>query len=142
MFLRTSVKPKSHTVPQRQPQRSALLVPCMNCEEFVPMDEIDTHSKLCTNVSKKVETISQSQNIFEESDYKLKKLMHTILLKPTKCSQRLCRIIELVIQLKTIGCVEEATLQTYEQELTVLSAEPIVSINQTLHIERLHSLIL
>lgn len=35
---------KSSTVPIRTKDKSTLLAPCINCEEFIPFDKIDLHA--------------------------------------------------------------------------------------------------
>ncbi|CAD8184887.1 unnamed protein product [Paramecium pentaurelia] len=133
---------KSSTVPTRTKEKSTILAPCINCEEFIPFDKIDLHAQICTQVSNKVLKYSQSTVFFEENDFKLSKLKANLQNKSYKHTQRLCRICELVTQINTIGCVEEASLKEFEKELLNLSQEPSQSINQSLYIERLHSLVL
>ncbi|CAK86102.1 unnamed protein product (macronuclear) [Paramecium tetraurelia] len=133
---------KSSTVPIRTKEKSSLLAPCINCEEFIPFDKIDYHAQFCNQVSNKVLKYAETNLFFEENDFKLSKLKANLQNKPYQHMQRLCRICELVSQINTIGCVEEASLKEFEKELLSLSQEPSQSINQSLYIERIHSLVM
>ncbi|CAD8085422.1 unnamed protein product [Paramecium primaurelia] len=133
---------KSQTVPLRVKEKSSILALCVNCEEFIPIDRIDLHAQICTQVSNKVLKFAFSSICFEENDFKLKKLKTNLQNKNYEHTQRLCRICELVSQINSIGYVEEASLIEFEQELIILSKEPIQSLNLSLYIERLHSLVI
>ncbi|CAD8181631.1 unnamed protein product [Paramecium octaurelia] len=133
---------KSQTVPPRAKEKSSILALCVNCEEFIPIDRIDLHTQICTQVSNKVRKFAFSSFYFEENDFKLKKLKTNLSTKNYQHTQRLCRICELVTQINSIGYVEEASLIEFEQELILMSKEPIQSLNLSLYIERLHSLVI
>ncbi|CAD8097911.1 unnamed protein product [Paramecium sonneborni] len=133
---------KSQTIPQRTKEKSSILAHCVNCEEFIPLDRIDLHAQICTQVSNKVLKFAFSSICFEENDFKLKKLKSNLQNKNYQQTQRLCRICELVTQINTIGYVEEASLIEFENELHILSKEPIESLNLQIYIERLRSLII
>ncbi|CAD8157200.1 unnamed protein product [Paramecium octaurelia] len=133
---------KSQTIPPRTKEKSSILALCVNCEEFINVDRIDLHAQMCTQVSNKVLKFAVSSYYFEENDFKLKKLEKILQNKYPEHSQRLCRICELVTQINSIGCVEEASLIQFEQELTTMSKEPIQSLNLSLYLERLHSLVI
>ncbi|CAD8067015.1 unnamed protein product [Paramecium primaurelia] len=133
---------KSSTVPIRTKDKSTLLAPCINCEEFIPFDKIDYHVQICNQVSNKVLKYTESNVFFEENDFKLSKLKANLQNKCYQHTQRLCRICELISSINTIGCVEKASLKEFEKELLNMSQEPSQSINQSLYIERIHSLVL
>ncbi|CAD8094366.1 unnamed protein product [Paramecium sonneborni] len=133
---------KSQTVPLRTKEKSNILALCVNCEEFIPLDRIDLHAQICTQVSNKVLKFAFSSFCFEENDFKLKKLKTNLQNKNYQHTQRLCRICELVTQINTIGYVEEASLIEFENELLIMSKEPIESINLQLYLERIRSLVI
>ncbi|CAD8078053.1 unnamed protein product [Paramecium primaurelia] len=133
---------KSQIIAPKTKEKSSILALCVNCEEFINMDRVDLHAQICTQVSNKILTFALSPICFEENDFKLKKLKKILQNKQYEHTQRLCRIIELVIQINSIGCVEEASLIQFEQELIIMSKEPIQSLNLSIYLERLHSLVI
>jgi alpha-L-arabinofuranosidase len=58
--------------------------------------------------------VTNSSELFDENDFKLSKLKTNIQNKKYKHASRLCRIIEIATQINTIGCVEEASLISFE----------------------------
>ncbi|KAM3145348.1 hypothetical protein pb186bvf_002676 [Paramecium bursaria] len=133
---------KSNTVPGKTANKSSLLVPCMNCQEFVKLESIDEHSQGCFYVSKNIQAVDKSSHLFDENDFKLNKLKEYIQNREHPKKNRLLRIIDLTKQIQTIGYIEENSLQEYSTELQDMLFRNEQSINIILSIERLHSLIL
>jgi hypothetical protein len=56
-----------------------LLIPCTNCNNLIPTDEIDPHSDICHYVKSEVSLIEQNPNPYQKVDGKLKKLCENII---------------------------------------------------------------
>jgi hypothetical protein len=54
------------------------MVPCLNCEDLIALDEIDKHSRICCTVSKRVMAIGKSPSLFDEIDFKITKLKESL----------------------------------------------------------------
>lgn len=46
-------------------------VPCINCENLIPINEIDIHTIKCLSVSKSVTTLLKSNKIMDEINFKI-----------------------------------------------------------------------
>jgi hypothetical protein len=53
-------------------------VPCMNCENLIPINEIDSHTLRCLSVSKNVTAVLKSNKICDEINFKIVKLRESI----------------------------------------------------------------
>lgn len=56
-----------------------LLIPCTNCNNLVPTDEIDAHSDICHYVKTEVSLLEKNPNPYQKVDSKLKKLCENII---------------------------------------------------------------
>lgn len=56
------------------------MVPCLNCEDLVCIEDIDAHSMRCTTVSKKVQAVNISLKVFEEVNFKIARLRDSLVL--------------------------------------------------------------
>lgn len=54
-------------------------VPCMNCENLIPMNEIDVHTMKCLSVSKSVTAVLKSNKLLDEINFKISKLRESIM---------------------------------------------------------------
>lgn len=46
-------------------------VPCMNCENLIPINEIDVHTMKCLSVSKSVTAVLKSNKLLDEINFKI-----------------------------------------------------------------------
>lgn len=53
-------------------------VPCMNCENLVPIEEIDGHAATCCKVSKNVTAVQKSNSWCDEINFKISKLRESL----------------------------------------------------------------
>lgn len=50
----------------------------MNCETLVPVNEIDRHTSICTQVSKSVTAVLKSNSLSDEINFKIEKLRESL----------------------------------------------------------------
>ncbi|CAD8212962.1 unnamed protein product [Paramecium pentaurelia] len=137
-----SLKQRCKTNSQAEEEHSQLLIPCMNCQEYIRFNLINKHSLVCTQVTQNIDHIDKTYSLLEENHYKLQKLRTNLMEKQNNIlALRLIRIIELVVQISTIGKVEIACCQTYLDEIIQLKYIPKSSLNLSLYIERIQVLI-
>ncbi|OMJ81175.1 hypothetical protein SteCoe_18398 [Stentor coeruleus] len=74
--LRISREPQPIVLPIEEEE--ILNVNCMNCQELIPINKIEDHSKLCTTVPESVENI-ESGSLLNHVNFKLKKLESCLL---------------------------------------------------------------
>ncbi|CAD8177966.1 unnamed protein product [Paramecium octaurelia] len=137
-----SLRQKCKTSSQAEEEPSQLLIPCMNCQEYIRFNLINQHSFTCTQVSQDIDHIDKTYSLLEENHYKLQKIRMSLMEKQNNIlALRLIRIIELIVQISTIGKVEIACCQTYLEEIIQLKYLPKSSLNLSLYIERIQVLI-
>ncbi|CAD8197057.1 unnamed protein product [Paramecium pentaurelia] len=123
-------------------------VPCMNCENLIPINEIDQHTMKCLSVSKSVTAVLKSNRILDEINFKISKLRDSIQQLNSKeqkqeNSKYLIRADEMCEQIQTIqntNQIELRKLQDLNQELRTMTESYRGSLAIALYLERLHSL--
>ncbi|CAK67975.1 unnamed protein product (macronuclear) [Paramecium tetraurelia] len=155
-FSQRSAKPHSQSTKNldqqyRAPKVSASTiysVPCMNCENLIPINEIDQHTMKCLSVSKNVTAVLKSNRILDEINFKISKLRDSIQQLNAKESKQenskyLIRADEMCEQIQTIqnnNQIEFRKLQDLNQELRTMTESYRGSLAIALYLERLHSL--
>ncbi|CAD8084178.1 unnamed protein product [Paramecium sonneborni] len=123
-------------------------VPCMNCENLIPINEIDQHTMKCLSVSKSVTAVLKSNRILDEINFKISKLRESIQqlnLKEQKYENNkyLIRADEMCEQIQLIqntNQIELKKLHDLNQELRTITESYHGSLAIALYLERLHSL--
>ncbi|CAD8120883.1 unnamed protein product [Paramecium sonneborni] len=125
-------------------------VPCMNCENLIPINEIDNHTMKCLSVSKNVTAVLKSNKLLDEINFKISKLRESILQLNKKESQqdnikylnRADEMSEQILTIQNINSIELRKLQDLNQELKTITESYRGSLAIALYLERLHSLAL
>ncbi|CAD8081228.1 unnamed protein product [Paramecium primaurelia] len=123
-------------------------VPCMNCENLIPINEIDQHTMKCLSVSKSVTAVLKSNRNLDEINFKIQKLRDSIQQLNSKEQKQenkkyLIRADEMCEQIQTIqntNQIELRKLQDLNQELRTMTESYRGSLAIALYLERLHSL--
>ncbi|CAD8173752.1 unnamed protein product [Paramecium octaurelia] len=137
-----SYKQRCKTNQQSNEEPSQLLILCMNCQEYIRYDQTNKHTLVCTQVTKNIDHIDKTFSLLEENHFKLQKIRMSLMEKQNNIlALRLIRIIELVIQISTIGKVEISCCQSYLAEINQIKYIPKSSLNLSLYIERIQVLI-
>ncbi|CAK56665.1 unnamed protein product (macronuclear) [Paramecium tetraurelia] len=125
-------------------------VPCMNCENLIPINEIDIHTMKCQSVSKNVTAVLKSNKILDEINFKIQKLRESILQLNQKESKsdnikylnRADEMSEQILTIHNTNQIELRKLQDLNQELKTITESYRGSLAIALYLERLHSLAL
>ncbi|CAD8116952.1 unnamed protein product [Paramecium sonneborni] len=133
---------------QKSVSQNMYSVPCMNCENLIPINEIDSHTFKCLSVSKSVTAVLKSNRILDEINFKISKLRESIQQLNSKeqkqeNSKYLIRADEMCEQIQTIqntNQIEFRKLQDLNQELRTMTESYRGSLAIALYLERLHSL--
>ncbi|CAD8097483.1 unnamed protein product [Paramecium sonneborni] len=137
-----SYKQRCKTNQQAEEEPSQLLILCMNCQEYIRLDLTNKHAMVCNQVTENIDHIDKTYSFLDENHFKLQKIRLSLMEKKNNIlALRLIRIIELVVQISTIGKVEISCCQTYLAEINQLKYMPKSSLNISLYLERIQVLI-
>ncbi|CAD8190307.1 unnamed protein product [Paramecium pentaurelia] len=125
-------------------------VPCINCENLIPINEIDIHTIQCLSVSKSVSTLLKSNKIMDEINFKIQKLRDSVLqlnqkesnLDNIKYLNRADEMSEYILMIHNTNQIELRKLYDLNQELKTITESYRGSLAIALYLERLHSLVL
>ncbi|CAK62892.1 unnamed protein product (macronuclear) [Paramecium tetraurelia] len=125
-------------------------VPCMNCENLIPINEIDVHTMKCLSVSKSVTAVLKSNKLLDEINFKISKLRESIQQLNQKESKqdnikylnRADEMSEQILTIQNTNQIELRKLQDLNQELKTITESYRGSLAIALYLERLHSLAL
>ncbi|CAD8105996.1 unnamed protein product [Paramecium primaurelia] len=133
---------------QKTTSSTMYAVPCMNCENLIPINEIDIHTMKCLSVSKSVTAVLKSNKLLDEINFKISKLRESILQLNQKESKqdnikylnRADEMSEQILIIQNTNQIELRKLQDLNQELKTITESYRGSLAIALYLERLHSL--
>lgn len=74
-----AVRQKVGVINERNSFSDDLIIPCINCNSLIPMEEVETHSNICTFVKHDVYEADLITNENKQINYKLWKLEDNLL---------------------------------------------------------------